>query len=651
MGLKLKAKLKWQQSGEPYSDEFDDVYFSKTSGVEEAEYVFLKHNNLKERFKKAQDQFIIAETGFGTGLNFLKAVQLWQENANDNAHLYYYSAEKYPLNKDDLIKALSIWHELKNVAQKLIENYPKTFYSGIIPIEILPNITLILLIDDAAKSFKQLNIKVDAWFLDGFAPSKNPEMWSEQLFKEMAKLSQNYTTFATFTAASNVRKALENVGFDVVKDKGFAKKREMIYGIFKENKMSSYEKYKPWFKTQFKNKKLKNVAIIGAGLAGCALAYELSKSGLNITIYDKNNEIAKEASGNQIGLSRFYPSMDLNLSDQFHSMGFLILNQFVQNYQEKLDVKADGLLQLISQKEINWFEKIEQKRSLDEDIIQLLNSDEIKEKFNIETKNHGFYFKQGLSISPKSLCNLWLELAKENINLKLNTEVIKLEDNEKYWNIKTKNEQYNHFDAVIIAGGYQALKAFDQTKEISVFASVGQLNTVKLKEEINVSISAGGYLSPSFNKNEYIIGATFRDNDDLSFDHRQSDLEDNLKILQKLNINHYEVIDSRCSMRCVTSDHLPLIGLLPDFKKFRKSYYLPLKKGMITRKIEKFNEVQKNNNLYILSGFGSKGLASSLYGAKILKQQILGKPELSSIFINEAINPTRFWIKAFKERA
>lgn len=230
------AQIKWQD-GQPFSAQFNDVYFSSDNGLGETRYVFIEQNQLAERFKTFRgSQFTIAETGFGTGLNFLSACKIWQLYAPQTATLHFISCEKYPINQQDLATSHQKWPELADLSNKLINQYQLVnIDTKEITLDI-DKIKLTLLLEDASIALTQLNIddkKIDAWFLDGFAPSKNPDMWTNNLFNQIAKLSDEKTTFATFTSASAVRRGLQQAGFTVNKLPGFGRKREMLAGKFK----------------------------------------------------------------------------------------------------------------------------------------------------------------------------------------------------------------------------------------------------------------------------------------------------------------------------------------------------------------------------------------------------------------------------------
>jgi tRNA 5-methylaminomethyl-2-thiouridine biosynthesis bifunctional protein len=228
----ITANIEWRD-GQPYASAFQDVYFSTDNGLLETDYVFLQGNDLTTRWLDADLQtFNIAETGFGTGLNFLCAAKLWLESAPQQTKLHFISVEKYPLSLQDMTTALNFWPPLKDIYEPFLSQY-ESLISGTQSIMLFNNrVQLTLLIGDATECFSQINDKMDTWFLDGFAPSKNPDMWQVELFQQMTRLSKPNTTFATFTSAGDVRRGLINAGFGVKKSVGYGKKREMLTGHF-----------------------------------------------------------------------------------------------------------------------------------------------------------------------------------------------------------------------------------------------------------------------------------------------------------------------------------------------------------------------------------------------------------------------------------
>ena len=216
----------------PRSEIFDDIYFSPADGLAETDHVFIKGNNLPEAWK-GRESFTVAETGFGTGLNFLSSWKIFEETAQAGQSLHFISVEKYPLSAEKIALYLQKWDEFfEGRLARLCEAYPVPI-PGFHRIQISPAITLTLVFDDANAALPRLDAQVNAWFLDGFKPSSNPDMWSEKLFSEMNRLSAPGATLATFTSAGFVRRGLAAAGFEVQKVPGFGTKREMSVGVFR----------------------------------------------------------------------------------------------------------------------------------------------------------------------------------------------------------------------------------------------------------------------------------------------------------------------------------------------------------------------------------------------------------------------------------
>lgn len=196
------------------------MYFSAEDGLAETQYVFLKSNGLPDAWA-GKDEFTIFETGFGTGLNFLAVWELFEQHAKRGQRLRFISVEKYPLSAANIREALEPWGFEEKI-DIMLGDYPSGFAHG--------GVSLSLLIGDVNAVMPGLDEQVDCWFLDGFKPSSNPEMWSETVFQNMARMSKPGATFATFTSAGFVKRGLREVGFEVEKVKGFGEKRDMLVG-------------------------------------------------------------------------------------------------------------------------------------------------------------------------------------------------------------------------------------------------------------------------------------------------------------------------------------------------------------------------------------------------------------------------------------
>lgn len=215
----LAPLLDWRDESIPVSRQFDDPYFSLAGGLDETRHVFLSGNHLPDRFR---DGFHIAELGFGTGLNLLATLLACQ----GHGHIHYTSFEAFPMPASDIARALAAFPETAPVAPAFLDQWA----TGARKLH-FPNLTAEIVIGDARGTLSEWQGKADAWFLDGFSPAKNPELWSPDLLAEVAGHTAPGGTFATYTAAGHVRRALQDAGFTVTRSPGFGRKRHMSRGV------------------------------------------------------------------------------------------------------------------------------------------------------------------------------------------------------------------------------------------------------------------------------------------------------------------------------------------------------------------------------------------------------------------------------------
>jgi tRNA 5-methylaminomethyl-2-thiouridine biosynthesis bifunctional protein len=222
------STILWQNNT-PVSSIYEDLYYSNKDGFDEAYYVFVKSNDLEKRLKNNDKDFYITETGFGTGLNFLIVCKLWHD-LNLGCKLYFTSIEKHPLDIIDIKKAILSWPQLEPYMSELEKHYPKNTEKQFTASLFNDRINLNIYFKDISNLKSDDFPLTDAWFMDGFAPSKNPAMWTDHLYKTMYLKTNKGGTCSSFTAAGAVRRGLEEAGFKVVKIKGFGNKRHMITG-------------------------------------------------------------------------------------------------------------------------------------------------------------------------------------------------------------------------------------------------------------------------------------------------------------------------------------------------------------------------------------------------------------------------------------
>ncbi len=295
----VPAVVRWNEQGTPVSQKFDDVYFSNQDGLAETRHVFLNGNGLPARFSHhPRPVFRVAETGFGTGLNFLALWHAFDQHCRQQPitgarRLHFISFEKFPLAPEDLRSALEPWEELAPLARELQTLWPQPL-AGYHRLELAHGrVILDIGFDDVNALIPTLDPSlddgVDAWFLDGFAPAKNPDMWQETLFAAMARLAAPTGSFATFTAAGFVRRGLQQAGFAVTKVNGFGRKREMLTGTRLPRTATGAA---PWYARPAAAVP-DDVAIIGGGIASALTALAIQRRGARVTLYCADDQPAQ----------------------------------------------------------------------------------------------------------------------------------------------------------------------------------------------------------------------------------------------------------------------------------------------------------------------------------------------------------------------
>ncbi|HLQ18512.1 MAG TPA: tRNA (5-methylaminomethyl-2-thiouridine)(34)-methyltransferase MnmD [Tabrizicola sp.] len=219
--------LDWRDETIPVSLRFDDPYFSLAGGLEETRHVFLTGNGLPDRF---HDGFHIAELGFGTGLNLLATLIAHR----GPGLVRYTSFEAFPMTAADIARALAAFPEVSGIATVFLRKWESG--ATVLTFE---NLVATIILGDARETLPAWNGRADAWFLDGFSPAKNPELWSPDLMVEVARHTAPGGTFATYTAAGHVRRALSDAGFKVTRQPGFGRKRHMSTGVLQPSAAAS----------------------------------------------------------------------------------------------------------------------------------------------------------------------------------------------------------------------------------------------------------------------------------------------------------------------------------------------------------------------------------------------------------------------------
>lgn len=572
----------------PISQRFDDIYFSLQDGLAETNHVFLKGNHLPERFI-GRDRFTIAETGFGTGLNFLSVWTKFDRVAEPNAVLDYISFELYPLSAAEIQKALSHWSDaFDGRLEQMVAQYPLRipgWHRVDFSVGGRVRVRLTLVFDDVNLAMPRMVAPrgVDSWFLDGHAPAKNPQMWSDIVFTNMARLSAPGATLASFTAAGVAKDGLRRVGFEIQKTRGYGRKRDMIVGSFAGSATASIAATP------------RRVAILGGGLAGTACAAALRLRNIDHVIFEVADHLASGASGNPAGIFNPRFSAERNAQSDFYSSAFANAARVLRAHPS---LKQCGSLHLVSDEDkARRFQSCLNNWGWHSDHMQFLDQDAVSAVAGIALDTEALYLPDSGQVSPRDLCRDWAG------------------DSECRFSTTFDSGHQGDFDAIIYANG-AGVKGLDALSWLPVETVRGQIITARAtpaSAQLKANLCYGGYIGAAM-AGQHVVGSSFQK----WLSDTEIRAEDTADILDKLHnvapdVALRDVTGARAALRCASQDRFPVIGAVPDFP-----------------------------NAYLSTAHGSHGIISALTGANLLADLLDSSPLSLPEDSVSALSPQRF---------
>ncbi len=620
--LPPEPSLDWSNPDTPRAASFDDIYFSSRGGLAESEAVFLAGTGLPEGWQN-RDRFALCELGFGTGLNILAVWRAWKLARKPHAQLHISSIEAYPLAKADAARALAAFPEVADLAESLLSRWPVRAYG---PQRLWfpeDGLSLTLHIGEAESVLAGMSGAFDAWFLDGFAPARNPGMWSAETLRHVGRLSAPGARLATFTVAGDVRRGLSSAGFAVEKKPGFGAKRERL-----EARYSDAPKNEPSGSLYpYRAAHPKRVAVVGAGIAGASVAHALNRRGVETIVLDAALALVAGASGNPAAL--VMPRLDRGGAlREFYLAAYLAA---VATYEDLGVFDACG---------------VEQRAAADDAAMaDLLGDPPLPEEWlQALPSGAALHARAGL-VRPRTAIDAMLRGSR----LMLEDPIAALEQAETGWLLRAPDHRaLLKADAVVIASG-AALTQFAPAAFLPIALSRGQ-----------VEWGPGAHLSRARVHSNYVapfedgvlFGATFDKMDTLEDvaadeDSRRRNLEALAvlapEIAAKINSN---ALQSRVSVRATTPDRAPIAGLLPDAEKWL-AQYAPLEHG---RKIETDLPPPAHAGVYVIGGLGARGFTLAPLLGEMIAAEMFAEPSLLPQFARDAIHPARFLHRALKRR-
>lgn len=598
--LPPSPNIRFDNAGLLHGEDFNDTYFSRDDGLAETRAVFLAGNKLPDAWA-GRTQFVIGELGFGTGLNILATWALWQQTAPAGATLHIITVEGFLLDRLSAQTAHAAWPELAPLSEKLIARWPTRSFGTQRIWFMHDRVCITFLIGPCEEMLAAMSFNADCWFLDGFAPSKNPQMWSPAVLQQVARLSNPNATIATYSVAGAVRKGLSEGGFDVQRVPGFGSKRERLEGMLSSSKQS------PDVAMQGKPQ---SAMIIGGGIGGAALCDAMARRGIAVELVDPDPCGRIKASGNPVALimprldkadtreARFFRCAYLMACDHYVAMPSGCFDQTgVIEYGE--DAKARARL------------------------VDLLDDPPFPETQLGGGENETLVHLAGGSAYPDAVLT---HLKGQAARHPLHVDRLLFVDN--HWcAYALDGTLIARADICVIAAGTGVGRLCDFGVELG--GRAGQLSLARVKGTLpKRPISGGGY-AMGFGE-RLCFGATFERWDianeapppvtTVGHLHNRNLLAEFVpELASRIDLGR---ASGRTSIRVTTPDQLPIAGRAPGSEL----------------------------GLYVLAGLGSRGFTTSFLCAELIASMACGEPLPLENQVVEAIAPDRFINRKAKRR-
>jgi len=589
--------------GQLISSEFDDIFFSAQDGLAEAQHVFLAGTSL-ERMLAENTHLVIAETGFGTGLNLCAVIALL-DRLDSRCRIDYISFEASPLEPESADRALSAFSALDSYRRELIARWPRR-WPGVHHFEMFnAQLHVQLHYGQAEEILPTLDFTADIWFLDGFAPARNSSIWSETVIRNIGRLSRAGTRLSSFTVAGAVRQRLADAGFDVTKQGGFGHKRHMLVAE-KQAGRQAMPAIEPTGQ---------HVLIVGAGIAGCALSHHLGRLGISHQLIDSENGVAKQASGNPAGLVLPHLSVGDSLAAR------LSLSAFA-DMLAPLDASGAILSEQVVSLDMPEIKARRQQKLAEqgypEDLACYKTADELSEMLGISVDAGGMVFSQAKLISPRAFCAYLAE--SEPVTAQI-TEFV---HDRAGWHLASSEGASFEGTHLVLCSG-QSLP--DMLASLG-FAhgrfqlTTGQISLMQARDmpETLPSLNFGGYLARL--PEQVMVGASY----DFSLSDTVQEQAHHAN-LARLPAQLHHLIDTdianwqgRVANRLATEFRMPLCA---------------------------YNCGGKIEGLSVLGALGSRGLTVGFFLARHLAGQIAGRPDFLPRRLKDAMSLSRVFGVSF----
>jgi len=636
----VPAELGWSPQGLPFSPRHGDVYHPLAGAAQQALHVFLGGNQLPQRWQR-RPRFVVLETGFGLGNNFLATWDAWQRDPQRCDTLQFISTELNPLRRDDLRQVpreppwAALARQLEAAWPPLTPNLHRLSFDG-------GRVQLLLALGDARAWLPELVAEVDAFYLDGFAPARNPDAWDSRLLKTLGRLAAPGATAATWSAARAVRDGLVTAGFAVERVPGRGGKRDITIARYAP---AFVPRRAPARAASPSTSMQHRAIIVGAGLAGSATAAALAAQGWQCELIDRHAQPAQEASGNPAGLFHGIVNAQDGTHARFNRAAALEIARVLAGaLRDGVPGALDGLLRLeTALPDAAAMRAVIDRVGLPADYVQALDADAAAHLAGLALHQPAWFYPQGGWVRPEALVRWFIAQGGERVRWRggLRVESIHRADADDGsgsggdWQLRdAQGATIARAPVLVLANAGDALRLLGHPAW-TVDAVRGQLSFAPADAGWalpRVPVAGAGYLLPSIGGHA-VFGATSAAGD-MAPDVRETDHALNLAQYQRLTGQAAPVaagaLQGRTAWRWVAGDRLPVVGAVPDLQ------------AAIARPIDQVRFVPRVPGLFVFTALGSRGITWSALGAGALASAITGAPAPLERSLLDAIDPGRF---------
>ncbi|MDO4642476.1 MAG: tRNA (5-methylaminomethyl-2-thiouridine)(34)-methyltransferase MnmD [Cardiobacteriaceae bacterium] len=598
------APIHLDSDGQPYNNYYQDIYYNPGQGFAESEHVFINGNRLHERFALIKNHFVIGEIGFGTGLNFIHSANTFLHEAPASTRLHYISFERHPIQADTLARLQQAW-PLSDLRKTLLQQYPHN-HAGHHLLKLHSRIHLHLILGDVRDTLPQLNARIDAWYLDGFAPAKNPECWTHHLFATLAYHSNTQATAATFSAARHVREALTQAGFHVEKIAGYGRKRDMLIATLKQAQHTQPH----W--SNMPAATSGSIAIIGAGIAGSTTARALAESGREIVLYNSPDKPA--ASAVPIAVPYLKPDSENTLERPYQLAAWhhalRALHSMSANTFSPCDIVCHATRDT---------EKRRQRAIL---TGQLLNHHELRGGQHDDI----IYLRGGRIHLPELLTHL-----REHPKIKQDHKTC------------THLEALDEHAAIILCCGWHS-ELIPETLIRKAMRPVRGQGTLFRSDQIPAHVFCSHRTLIPYDDEHIYSGASFTPNNYDLTPQIADDEENRLALIDHLP--HADITDAHhfVGIRSASRDYMPFVGAIGKSSDIAEKYAA----WRYDARRPVAQNIEHHPRLYIHQALGSKGCTHAWLNADTLDAIINATPIPLPQNQLEHLSPTRYLLRALK---